>query len=184
MAPRSRASARDSSAPALARDFFNRAALARRSPKNASALAFRSSSERGFNSADLDIKIFRNECGKFLVKMCWKIIERSPLRYSIVRAISCFDPEVLLSQPEIARKRNELLRKIFVKANRLTHSDSDKIESQFDKLVTLVGSKLKPDFEAFHPDPSRNIEQKRFRLDALYSFIFCPASFPAGYEEL
>ncbi len=116
--------------------------------------------------------------------MCSKIIERPPLRYSIVRAISCFDPEVLLNQPEIARKRNELLCKIFVKANRLTHADSDKIKSQFDKLVTLIGSKLKPDFEAFHPDPSLNIEQKKFRLDALYSFIFCPANFPTGYKEL
>lgn len=35
---------------------------------------------------------FRYECRKFLVNMILKVMERSPLRYPVVRGLSCFDP--------------------------------------------------------------------------------------------
>lgn len=52
------------------------------------------------------------------------------------------------------------------------------------KAHHISGSKSKPEFEAFNPDQSRNIEEKSFRLDALYSSIFCPLNFPSGCEQL
>ncbi|KAH9378447.1 hypothetical protein HPB48_018155 [Haemaphysalis longicornis] len=35
---------------------------------------------------------FRYECRKFLVNMILKVMDRSPLRYPVVRGLSCFDP--------------------------------------------------------------------------------------------
>lgn len=122
--------------------------------------------------------------GQFLSKMCSKLLERSPLRYSTVRGISCFDPEVLLVKPDTAIKRNALLCKVFVLRNRISHSESDLIEKQFDRLVTMVGTKLKSAFEAFHPDPKQNTDEENYRLDALYSSVFCASNFPNGHEEL
>lgn len=52
------------------------------------------------------------------------------------------------------------------------------IVSLTHRLLILVASKLKLDFEAFYPDPGRNTEEKKFRLNAFYSFIFCPANAP------
>ena len=47
-----------------------------------------------------DIKTFRRECLQFLVSLTCKIVERSPLKYAVVRNAKSIDPEIVSDTTE------------------------------------------------------------------------------------
>ena len=54
---------------------------------------------------DETIAQFRNDCCNGYKALVKKLQERSPLLYAFTRAVSCFDPNVIIEHPALAEKR-------------------------------------------------------------------------------
>jgi len=72
---------------------------------------------------------FRKQCIDFLSSMTAKIIERSPLKYSVVRAVSCFVPSIILNNRDEMRLR-DLLQILFT-TNHINAVTADNSKCQF-----------------------------------------------------
>jgi len=56
--------------------------------------------------SDAERMSFRMECLQFLSSMVAKIVERSPLKYALTRAISCLMPSTVRGSAMVAEKLN------------------------------------------------------------------------------
>ena len=61
---------------------------------------------KNLKEKEKDVLVFRQDCRDFLVAMLQKLNERSPLKYPCVRAISCFDPDLIFFKPNLAIMEN------------------------------------------------------------------------------
>lgn len=103
---------------------------------------------------------FRKECVAFLQKMTLKLIERNPLRYKLVRGISCLSPTIISSsQSSSINKKIEIALDCFVDCNRMTATTADKVKSEFCKFVECP--RIKKEMSGFNPESDR--------LDIFYS---------------
>jgi len=103
---------------------------------------------------------FRVQCLDFLASTAAKMIERSPLRYSIVRAVSCFVPARVVSNRTLCERRMSELVQILYERNHLTSAAADCAKVQFANLCTAAIGDLKDTFNSFSRENSR--------LDAFY----------------
>lgn len=86
--------------------------------------------------SELDILKFRNECLLFIKGICSKITERSPLKYPLLKDVSCFSPKLILNNPEIAKSRLKMLLNLFVDHRRIAVLDAEHARKEFDELVS------------------------------------------------
>jgi hypothetical protein len=100
------------------------------------------------------------QCLEFLSSTTAKLIERSPLRYKIVRAISCFVPSTISNNHVLAQSRMGDLVQILYNTNHITALTADNSKMQFSKLCDLASRELHQQFEEY----SRGNE----RLDKFY----------------
>jgi len=105
---------------------------------------------------------FRMQCIKFLAATTAKIVERSPLRYSIVHAISCFVPSTIVDNAALAERRlGELVQILFDKKH-ISALTADKSKQQMTILCANAATELQ--FNEF--------EKSKDRLDRFdYSVI-------------
>ncbi|GBO13657.1 Signal transducer and activator of transcription 5B, partial [Araneus ventricosus] len=68
--------------------------------------------------SDRQIFNLRMDCKKFLIKLTMKLFEKSPLRYSIVRNLSCLDPRNMTDKKKCFNKMNHILN-LMIEANML-----------------------------------------------------------------
>lgn len=73
-------------------------------------------------SSELEVLNFRKECQKLLISLIDKFVERSPLKYKVVRGLSALDPSLILLQPEVGVSRMKCLLEALYDANRLMDS--------------------------------------------------------------
>lgn len=104
---------------------------------------------------DTDKITFRMNCMEYLKAAVTKIIEKSPLKHSIVRAISCLVPETIVSSPTLAEKRLKELVQILFDSSHITATVADKCKSQFTELLTKASGALKTKFKEFSRSNSR-----------------------------
>lgn len=78
---------------------------------------------------------FKKECLSFLQKMTLKLIERNPLRFKLVRGISCLSPNIISSSSSSCVQRIEIALDRFVDCNQMTAVTADKVKSEFCKFI-------------------------------------------------
>jgi len=84
--------------------------------------------------SDKDKMGFRMQCIEFLSAATAKVVERSPLQYNIVRAISCFVPRTMVTNPTLAEKRMRDLVQILFNKNHISAVTADKSKMEMSAL--------------------------------------------------
>ena len=112
-----------------------------------------------------------NDCLKFLTGCISKLIERSPLKYSLVCGISCLDPSCILANPQQAEKRIQLTLEVLSDNGKITSVTADRAKDQFSSF--LKGDSNKECLQAFSRDNGR--------LDGLYASLI---GTKADFKEL
>jgi len=87
-----------------------------------------------------------------------KIFERSPLRYCIVRAISCFVPRTIVTNPTLAERRLKDLVQVLYDKKHISAVAADKAKLQMTVLCANAATEAQ--FKEF--------EKSKNRLDSLY----------------
>lgn len=85
------------------------------------------------NPSELQIVQFKDDCRKCILKFISKMLERSPLKHPLTRAISCFDPEVASNLP-ISKKRMENLLTILLESGYILSSIVDRALNEYKDL--------------------------------------------------
>jgi hypothetical protein len=109
---------------------------------------------------DLEKMKFRMQCIDFLAATAAKVIERSPLKYAVVRAISCFVPSRISNNRTLSEKRMAELAQILYERNHFTAVVCDSAKVQFSALCGKAVGDLKGTFEDY--------SAQDMRLDTFY----------------
>lgn len=94
--------------------------------------------------SDLKILQFKEQCSNCLQAFVKKIMDRSPLKSPIVKAVSCLNPAVAL-QTDLANKRLSTALRIYVENEIISGNTGDKIDQEYKRICALpvVQEKLK-----------------------------------------
>lgn len=79
---------------------------------------------------------FRQDCKNCFQKFVWKIMNRSLLTYSLTKAATCLDPNLIASNLDLVKNRLNNLCSILIDKDRLTGSEGDNIVRQFRELTS------------------------------------------------
>lgn len=119
---------------------------------------------------------FLNDCQQFLKAIVQKLFERSPLKYKVVKAISCFDPNILFSDEKLAKERFHALLQIFSDQNIISIEVADCSYIEFNNFTKDNG--LRDHFKNYqHAIKTDNA----MNLDVFYSNMFSSNS---NYKHL
>ena len=99
--------------------------------------------------ADNEKMAFRMQCLEFLCAMVSKIVERSPLKYEIVRSISCFVPSTIATSQVTAERRMKKLVEVLYEAGHISAITADKSKEQFTALCSKASNDLNAKFSGF-----------------------------------
>ncbi|XP_063230592.1 uncharacterized protein LOC134535429 [Bacillus rossius redtenbacheri] len=114
---------------------------------------------------------FKNDCRSFYVGFLQKVLQRSPLAYSLTRQISCINPELIRSKPNLAEKRIKACLELLVEKQQIPGSTADKILQEYQEFIQIasVGEAMK----SYH--------RQNQRLDLFYVQVMVESgkSFPS-----
>jgi hypothetical protein len=113
-------------------------------------------------ASERDIMSFRMQCIEFLACATTKIMERSPLNFSLTRAISCLAPRSIQSSPDLCQQRMGTLLSVLFESGHITSSTADRAKLQFTTLCSLSGNSFKEKFKQFTYED---------RLDSFYAAL-------------
>jgi len=114
------------------------------------------------------------ECRNYLVAAANKLVERSPLSRSIVRAISGLVPETVRSNPSLAENRvKDLLQMLYDKGH-ISAVVADKGKIQFSELTTKASGDWQGQFRAFNRNTDRldDFYYSLIRLNTSFTELF------------
>jgi len=123
--------------------------------------------------SDLERMKFRMQCIEFLSATVAKLIDRCPLKYGIVRAISCLVPSTVANHQMLAERRMATLAQTLYDTNHISALTADKAKSQFAALSLDAKGKFHDDFA--------NFTRSKDRLDNFYFRLIGSSS---EYAEL
>ena len=106
---------------------------------------------------------FRMQCSDFLSATVEKILERSPVKYKVVRYISGIVPATVASNAVLCEKRLKDLMMLLYEKGWITSISADRASLQVATLCTMASSSMKAKFDNF----SRSSD----RLDIFYRDI-------------
>jgi hypothetical protein len=93
---------------------------------------------------------FFMDCQVFLVKMIDKMLQRSPLRYSVVRYAPCFLPHILAADdPELGTKLMRRLLDSFLSSRRASSEFCEKALKQYYHFRETIVSLNRHQFQQF-----------------------------------
>ena len=101
---------------------------------------------------------YHMEVRDFLQKLCVKLCDKAPIKYKLVRCISCLTPKLICESKSVCLSRFRHVVEYLVNAKRLQNNQCDKLIEQFTEFVDEMSSK--PEF--------RNFDFRTDRLDTLY----------------
>lgn len=84
-----------------------------------------------------DILVFRQNCRSALIAIVQKLLEKSPLKKKLTRAIACLDPSAVAASPDVSLKRLSLCLEELVEKQWLSGAAADKIDSQFRAFIGI-----------------------------------------------
>jgi len=79
---------------------------------------------------------FKKESREALIAFCSSLCENSQLKYSLTKGISFLDPKIAV-RPMLSAQRLSTALEIFVKRNRLTGSDADRVKNSYEDVCKL-----------------------------------------------
>jgi len=110
-------------------------------------------------------------------------MEKCPLKFLIVRCLSCLNPSVLAvtSQNEISKVKFEKILEKLVSLKHMSTKDGDKVKEQFAVLIDKVVPKYRDEFDKFDMFKQRldefymqYLKEKKFEsLSKVFIEIFC-----------
>ena len=103
---------------------------------------------------------FKKDCTKFLQSMVRKLQERSPLKYLIVRCMSCLSPENIVNKKEACVLKFEKLVDKLYNHKYLTAKESDDAKIQYTEFLDSIAKINVVEFS--------NFESSVTRLDTFY----------------
>ncbi|KAK6993641.1 Luciferin 4-monooxygenase [Biomphalaria glabrata] len=107
-------------------------------------------------ATDLQIMTLKNECRQFISSLVAKLLDKSPVMIHLVQKLSCLNPSLMASSPQLAASRFKDLLIILGDSGRISLNECDQIYNKFIKcLEALEENNLKPKFELFHPATER-----------------------------
>lgn len=117
--------------------------------------------------SDLQKMTFRMGCCKFLAAMTSKLLERSPLKYGLVRNLNCLVPKNMATVPEDCRKAfNKVLETLLTKKH-FRASQCDEAGRQFSKFCDQIVKVKSSEFSNFVE--VANTGKEADRLDVFFS---------------
>jgi len=81
--------------------------------------------------------------------MTAKLLEKSPIKYSLTRAVSCLVPSTLLNDHAVSESRMSAVIDILYETNNITAVVADKAKGQFSALAVAAKSDLNTKFKNF-----------------------------------
>jgi hypothetical protein len=108
--------------------------------------------------SDSERMAFRMQCLTFLAATTAKIVERSPLRYNIVRAISCLVPRTIVTNPTLAERRLKDLVQILFDKKHISAVTADKSKLQMTALCANAATETQ----------FKDFDKNKDRLDSFY----------------
>ena len=104
---------------------------------------------------------FRMDCAKFISYVASKILERSHMKYKLVRSLYCLNPQKMIDLPEACSKAFEIVLKKLIEARWRSSTAADELLEQYKCILQFV----KKDYEF-------EIKNCRERVDVfLYAHI-------------
>ena len=82
---------------------------------------------------DKDLSLFRKNCVKILQEFCKKLFFRSPIKYTLTKAISFLDPAIA-KDSQIRDTRLKSALDIFIRNGWVKSTEADKISIQFKNI--------------------------------------------------
>ena len=108
---------------------------------------------------------FRMECRQFLSAMCSKIIERSPLKFKLVKYASSVDPASVVKGGTVDEQNFAGVVDILFSSNNIAAKVADAAKNEYRELCSLAASKeLKPSFETFNVSATCRLDEFYFKL--------------------
>ena len=112
-------------------------------------------------------------CKAFLIKMVKKLVDKSPLTYSVVRYMNFLDPRIFIAKKETSAEKLTRILRIMSEAGRISDNECDKVMLQFNHFHD---NSLTADSEAF-----KGFSMETGRVDTFY---FDRLSNKADFKEL
>ena len=122
--------------------------------------------------SDRDVLQFRMECKEFLMASLKKLLDKSPIVYSLVRHMSALDPRKMASRPDACRADFKKILSFLAQQRRLQMTECDFVYQQFSHFldsIPLIGT------EKF-----KKFSVKEERVDEL----LCPLMSTSDYDKL
>lgn len=85
-------------------------------------------------SAKEELEFLMN-CKAFMVRSTEKLLEKSPLKYPIVRAVRCLDPQIISGPAPRSVKMFERLLHCLIDSKRVSAMESDNLKREYEKFV-------------------------------------------------
>lgn len=92
---------------------------------------------------------FRSDCRTILVTGIEKVVEKSPVKYSLVRNVSCLVPERMASKPDCCRSCFSRTLSTLVKCKRIPEDLCDILIKQYDTFIIEVVQPKKREFKDY-----------------------------------
>ena len=89
------------------------------------------------------INAFRAECKAFVKAIVLKLQEKSPLKFELVRNLSCLNPH-LMANKETSKRKMKMTLQCLQTARRLKHEECDQALQEYDMFLDEAVSKLSP----------------------------------------
>lgn len=110
---------------------------------------------------EIEILKFRNDCKKGLQKFVKKMMTRSPLKFKLTKALSCFDPTVAID--ESGSKRLQEMLTILVDNNWVDGTTADRAVQQYKQICLKKESR----------DAFRKFVRTSNRVDHFWKSLLC-----------
>lgn len=111
-------------------------------------------------ASELRILAFQNDCMKFLSAIAAKLLEKCPLKYSLIQCLLCVIPKNLASTPTEATTRFERVLRILLNGKWRSADQCDEILTQYKAFVIEVRQNHLAEF--------LNFDMTKERLDEFY----------------
>jgi hypothetical protein len=105
--------------------------------------------------SDRDVYEFRQECRSFLVKLLSKVLDKSPVKYPIVRYMSVLDPRTLIIDKEKSSSKLSSILKVMTEKKRISEQICDSILTEFSHFYDTMLQSHSEYFNSFNPAEDR-----------------------------
>lgn len=92
---------------------------------------------------------FKYECQKILVAIVKKLLDKSPLKYTLVKGLTSLNPQIIYQQPSLGQTRMESVLETLHAANRISENVADRAKAQYSSLCCEAKEALETKFKEY-----------------------------------